>query len=477
MESYVNAESQQSSKDNLAFLQCMRCDRGRSLPSGTSIPERTSANRYKEGVPATTPLPSGRLRWLVVAMLFGLSSASYVERVNISVAAELMMSALSLSKSDMALIFNSFLIGYAIFQVPAGWLGDRFGARRVLGFSAFLWGLFTVLSGLLPGAVLRTAFGTVALLTLLRFLLGIAEASTYPVAARAVHRWMTPARRGSGNSVMLMGSSVASALTAPFVSWSMLRYGWRASFYLTSIAAFAISVVWLSFTRKPPPADHEASVSISTGQTKSAWNLNVILLSLSYMSEGYLLFMFVSWLYIYLVEVRGFSLARGGLVASLPWIAAVIATPLGGVLSDRLSARFGRVQSARVLIMTGYMLSGMLLLAAAEARNGLAAVLALCISLGSLYLAESSFWTIATAIAGTNAGVVSGFMNTIGILGGIVSNAAVPVLLKHYGHDGWIMAFGSGTGMGLLCAALWWLLGKRLSCDELQTDIYPLLHR
>jgi ACS family glucarate transporter-like MFS transporter len=141
---------------------------------------------------------------------------------------------------------------------------------------------------------------------------------------------MTPSRRGAGNSVMLMGSSVASALTAPFVSWSMLRYGWRASFYLTSVAAFAISLLWLSFTRTQP-AEHESTAApMSSRQAGSALNLNVILLSLSYMSEGYLLFMFVSWLYIYLVEVRGFSLARGGLVASLPWIAAIIATPLGG---------------------------------------------------------------------------------------------------------------------------------------------------
>jgi MFS transporter, ACS family, glucarate transporter len=395
-------------------------------------------------------------------MLFGLSCASYVERVNISVAAELMMPALSLSKGDMALIFNSFLIGYAIFQVPAGWLGDRFGSRLVLGVSSFLWALLTVLTGLLPGTVLRTAAGTIALLWLLRFLLGSTEASTYPVAAQAVHRWMTPSRRGAGNSVMLMGSSVASALTAPFVSWSMVRYGWRASFYLTSVAALAISLLWLSFARTPPAADSATAAQPASGHAGSSLDLNVVLLSLSYMSEGYLLFMFVYWLYIYLVESRGFSLTHGGLVASLPWIAAIVATPLGGILSDRLSMRLGRVQSAQILIMTGYMSSGILLLAAAQVHSRLFSVLALCISLGSLYLAESSFWTTATAIAGNRAGVVSGFMNTIGILGGIFSNAAVPALLKHYGHKGWIMAFGSGTGMGLFCAALWWILGKRL---------------
>jgi MFS transporter, ACS family, glucarate transporter len=111
-----------------------------------------------------------------------------------------------------------------------------------------------------------------------------------------------------------------------------------------------------------------------------------------------------------------------------------------------------------------------LLLAAAEAHSRLSAVLALCVSLGSLYLAESSFWTTATAIAGNSAGVVTGFMNTIGILGGIVSNALVPVLLKHYGHQGWLIAFGSGTGMGLFCAVLWWILGQRLSHARLQAE-------
>jgi ACS family glucarate transporter-like MFS transporter len=396
-------------------------------------------------------------------MLFGLSCASYVERVNISVAAELMMPALSLSKGDMSLIFNSFLIGYAIFQVPAGWLGDRFGARLVLGVSSLLWGALTLLCGFLPGRALRTVVGTVVLLWLLRFLLGAAEASTYPVAAQAVHRWMKPSHRGAGNSVMLMGSSVASALTAPFVSWSMLRYGWRASFYLTSLAAFAVSMLWLSFTRTPPTEGEPIAESELTQQAKSPLSMNVVLLSLSYLSEGYLLFMFIFWLYIYLVEVRGFTLAHGGLASSLPWIAAIVATPLGGVFSDRLSGRFGRVQSARMLIMTGYMLSGTLLFAAAEAPSRVSAVLALSVSLGSLYLAESSFWTTATAIAGNRAGVVAGFMNTIGIIGGIVSNTLVPVLVKHYGHQGWTLAFASGTGMGFFCAALWWILGTRMS--------------
>jgi ACS family glucarate transporter-like MFS transporter len=415
------------------------------------------------GVTLLHPITSRRVRWFVVATLFGLSFASYMERMNLSVAAELMMPALSLTKSDLGIIFNSFLLGYAVFQVPAGWLGDRFGSRIVLGLSALAWGVLTVLSGMLPGVISRTAAATVALLVALRFLLGVAEASTFPVGARAVHQWMDPERRGLGSSLMLTGSSVASAFTAPFVSWSMLRFGWRASFYLTSVVAFAIALLWLSFTQAAPPSGQPAPVAPSRRQAGRWLNTNVVLLSLSYVSEGYLLFMFVSWLYIYLVEVRGFSLANGGLVAALPWLAAIAATPLGGFLSDRIAVRFGRIASARILIMTGYTSSGVLLLAAALVHARPLAVLALCISLGSLYLAESSFWTTAISISGSDAGVVSGFMNTIGILGGIISTSIVPPLVKHYGYRGWIAAFSSGTAMGLFSAALWWVLGKRLA--------------
>jgi ACS family glucarate transporter-like MFS transporter len=413
---------------------------------------------------------SQHFRWIIVGMLFGLSFASYVERVNISVAAELMMPSLALSKSDMSLIFNGFLIGYALFQVPLGWLGDRFGARLVLGSSAIAWGVLTLATGFLPGVLFKTAAGMLVMLMTLRFLLGLAEASTYPVAARAVHQWMLPSQRGTGSSMMLMGSSVASALTAPFVAFCMWRFGWRASFYITALVAFAMGSIWFCFARTAPVAtapvmEHSKSPTsqLDSASPRGRWlSVDALLLSLSYASEGYLLFTFISWLYIYLVEVRGFSLVNGGLMSSLPWIAAIAATPLGGLLSDRLTKRFGRFRSAQAIIMSGYSLSGILLLVAAAVHGRMLAVLALSISLGAMYLAESSFWTTATAIAGPHAAVVAGFMNTIGIVGGIASTSLVPLLVKHYGHTGWIIAFGSATAMGMMTALVWWVLGRRL---------------
>ena len=374
------------------------------------------------------------------------------------------MPALSLTKSDMALLFNSFLFGYALFQVPVGALGDRFGARRVLGVSALLWAALTVATGLLPGVAARSAAGILALLWAIRFLLGVAEASTYPVAARAVHQWMPAPRRGAASSIMLMGSSVGSALTAPLVAWSMLRFGWRAAFYLTALVALVVALLWFAVTRNAPTP---AAAAPSEPAPAAPWfNTNVALLSLSYLAEGYLLFTFIDWLYIYLVEVRNFSLATGGLVTSLPWIAAIVATPLGGVLSDFFAARVGRIRSARNLIMTGYGLSGTLLLVAAAVPGRATAVLALSISLACMYVAESSFWTTATTIAGENSSRVAGLMNTVGVLGGILSNTLTPLLVHHFGRTGWLLAFSGGTAVGLLTVVLWWILARRLELQH-----------
>ncbi len=416
-------------------------------------------------MPASSTLPGARVRTLVVTMLFGVTFVSYLDRVNLSIAAEAFMPVLGLTKGDMAWVFNSFLVGYAIFQVPAGWLGDRSGARRVLGWSTLGVGLLTLLTGLLPGSFARSATGTLILLAGLRFLLGAAQAPAFPVTTQAISHWMPPARRGFGNSAVLMGSSVGSAISGPFISWAVVRFGWRTALGLSAIPAFLVAAAWLFFRRElPTPAPNTApSTAPSTASSTKllrAWvTPDILLLSLSYFSEGYLLFMFVSWLYIYLVEVRHFSLLAGGLASSLPWITAIAVTPLGGLAADALTIRVGRVRASQLLIMVGYSLSGILLFVAAYADTRPVAVLALSLSLGALYLAESSFWTVANALDSQRGGVVSGFMNTIGILGGVASNALVPTLVI---HGGWRVAFGSATLMGLGTALIWVVLASRL---------------
>jgi ACS family glucarate transporter-like MFS transporter len=404
-------------------------------------------------------------RWWVMAGLSGFALVSYMARANISIAAALMIPALGLSQVQMGQVFTSFLIGYAIFQVPGGAVGDRFGPCLTLGISALIWSATTLLTGLL--GLLFTGRFAVAFLALwiIRFILGASEATTFPVGNRAVRNWMPPHLRALGNSIMFTGTSIASAITAPVVSRIMTRFGWESSFLVTAMPALVIGLLWLWLARdhpepvassangSPVKADFAATAALPAKPLLALLReRNVALLIASYVSEGYVLFIFVFWMYIYLVDKRGFSMLRGGLIAAIPWITALVLTPFGGYVCDRIARTQGRLMGAKAVIMAGYGLSGLMLFLAAYAPSRAVAVGALSLSIACLMSAESSFWSSAVYLAEGPVGVLSGIMNTAGIAGGIASTSLVPVLAQKFG---WGAALGSGTIMAILCAGLW----------------------
>jgi len=420
----------------------------------------------------TKPTRISVVRWLIAALAGVFAFVSYVQRMNISVAAELMMPELGLTKTEMGQVFSSFLLGYAIFQIPAGQLGDAIGPRITLTIAALVWGAMTILTGLLPKMFVTGSTALLIALAIVRFALGASEAATFPVGSRAIRNWTPPSERAFANAFLMAGSASAAALSAPLVSWLMVRLGWRPAFYVTSLFAFVIAAVWYGISRDDPRDHKWVSQNelelIKPGRDASstkpvAWSeilrdRNLLFLSLSYTCEGYILFIFVFWLYIYLVEVRGFSMLNGGLVASLPWLTALACAPLGGYACDRLSEKRGRFAGARIVIILGYSLSGLLLFAAAELKSAALVIAALCVSIGALYFAEPAFWATAIHLSKERAGAVSGIMNTAGIVGGIISTSLTPVIVKRFG---WLPALGSGAAVGIACAALWVVIGGR----------------
>jgi len=420
------------------------------------------------------------VRWLIAGMVGAFAFVSYIERMNISVAAELMMPDLGLTKIQMGQVFSSFLVGYAIFQVPAGKLGDVIGPRVTLALAAVLWGCATIFTATVANIFVAGGGSLLMALVAVRFLLGASEGATFPVGSRAIRNWTPPRERAFGNAFMMAGSASAAAVSAPIVSWLMLRFGWRPAFYITSVLAFGIALLWYALAtdyprdhRRVSPRELEAIGNFSGEPAHKHSSLpelltdrNILFLSISYTCEGYVLFIFVFWLYIYLVEVRGFSMLNGGLVASLPWLTALVCTHLGGLVCDRISERRGRFAGARTVITVGYGLSGLLLFAAAKLNGRAAAVAALCISVGALYFAEPAFWATAVHLSRERAGTVSGIMNTAGILGGVISTSITPVIVSHFG---WIPALASGAAVAIGCTAMWLLLGgesRRQSIDH-----------
>jgi len=385
-----------------------------------------------------------------------------------------MRSELHLSQVQLGRVFSAFLIGYAVFQAPAGALGDRFGPRLVLTVAATIWGLTTLMAGGLPGVIGGAAWTMVVLLGA-PFLLGIAEAATYPVAVSAVGVWMPLSERAVANSLVIAGMALGSAIIPPVMARVMVASGWRMSLYVTSIPAFLIAALWWWYARDDPArhatVNEQERRAIGAGRVSAAnmpgaagtgprhviyWpllgNRNMVLLSASYFLESYVLAMFVFWFYLYLVDERGFSILKSGALSSLPWIAALILVPAAGRLCDLLSAKRGRRLGRRVVAMTALGISSVLLLWGVHAREPMLAISVLSLSVGFLMSTEGPFWSSAIDISGAHGGTAGGIMNTAGNLGGVAQASLVPLLVQQFG---WIPTLATGSLLGLVSALLW----------------------
>ena len=185
-------------------------------------------------------------------------------------------------------------------------------------------------------------------------------------------------------------------------------------------------------------------------------NRSVLVLCASYFLAGYVLYTFVFWFYIYLVDVRKFSLLAGGGFASLPFVVAGVLSPMGGIACDRATTRIGRLWGRRVTGIAGPIAAALCLVIGARTTHPYFAVAALSLSFGFQMFAESATWSTAMDIGGRLTGMTTGIVNTANNLGGVVSTALMPVLIARFG---WVTALDSCAWVAAAGAVLW--LGVR----------------
>lgn len=412
------------------------------------------------------------VRWQIVAMLVGFSIVSYIERMNISVAAKFMIPDLKLSQTQMGQIFSAFLIGYALLQVPLGMLGDRLGSYRLLSAIAWCWAALTILTGLLPGRLAIPLLGTFGTLFVIRLLLGVTIAGVYPLAARATAIWHPVAGRAFAYSLIIAGVSIGSAVTPPIVASLMVLVGWRQSFYWAGALSIAIAIIWMiaggdspQTHRRVMPAERELiaagqdepSAEPRTPVGRKGWvralrDRSVLVLCLSYFFAGYVLYTFVFWFYIYLVNVRKFSILGGGVFASMPFLAAGLLSPAGGIACDLATARWNQRWGRRITGIVGPLVASLFLLVGARTPHASMAVAALSLSFGFQMSAESAVWSTAMDVGGRLTGMTTGIVNTANNLGGVVSTALMPVLVARFG---WVTALDSCALVAAIGALLW----------------------
>jgi len=375
--------------------------------------------------------------------------------VNVSVAGALMMKELALDQIQMGRVFSAFLLGYALCQVPAGMLADRFGARRVLGIAALSWVAATALMVVAPAP----AAAALPVLLGARFLLGIGEAPTFPAAAQAVSRHVPVAARGRANGFVIAAIGLGSAIAPPLVTAVMVRFGWRAALVASALPALAVACAWLAVKGLPPVvAGRGDAEAAAPAADRSLATRSFALLTASYTLQGYVGYIFVFWFYLYLVDVRKFDLLRGALYASLPWLLSIVSIPLGGAVSDALVKRLGPAWGRRIVPMAG--LIGGAAFLSYGARTPDARVAAVCLALATALVlsVEGPFWAAMMDAAGGRSGTAGGVMNMGSNLGGLVSPALTPILAASIG---WENALHVAAALSVVGGLLWLGVGSR----------------
>ena len=411
------------------------------------------------------PAPT-RTRWVILSLLLLISIITYIDRVNISVTARQMMPALGLTDLQMGQIFSAFVFGYALFQIPGGWLGDRWGARRVLTFAVIWWSIFTALTAIAPTLPVINMIGIMGSLMLVRFLIGVGEAAALPNFNRAVANWHPPQERGLGIGITIGGIGIGSAMTPPITAWIMVNYGWQMAFYLAGALGIGIALLWYWYaTDRPQDHPHvntaEAQLigggSTSTTPPRTPWKSifgtpTVWWIILSYTCLGYVAYIYMSWFYLYLVNVRGFDVLRGAFFASAPFVAMAIFCPLGGWVTDNLVHRHGVNWGRASVGGTGMILAALSIVIGANIEAPFFAIGLLSLGAGWLYFTVGAFWSSTMDLSKQHAGTLSGIMNTGANLGGTLSPTLTPWLADQFG---WAGALGVAAFIAFLGGLCW----------------------
>ena len=425
---------------------------------------------------------TGKLRWFLVFWLFVLSAVSYLDRVNISIAGSSIAEEFHLQQTQLGWVFSAFLIGYALFQTPGGWLADRLGPRRVLTAGVLWWGIFTALTALVSTKIA----GAVLLFVLVRFLLGAGEAIIFPASNQFVSRWIPTQERGVANGLIFAGVGAGAGVAPLFVSYIMVHYGWRSSFWVSAGLGLLVGAVWFAAARDTPEehtrvtaaelkyieenrtAGNDGSAAPQDGKTtwatilrsKEVWGV-----TLSYFCFGYVAWIFFSWFYIYLLKVRGLDLKASAVYSTLPPIAIVTCSLLGGVISDALTASHGKRVGRCSVGVCSLLLAGFFLVLGSHAENARLASVVLSGGAGALYLSQSSYWSVTADIAGRSAGAASGFMNMGAQLGGALTASLTPAIAKLYG---WNSSFHVAAALSVLGALAWLLVDPNRKLAQIQ---------
>ena len=410
-------------------------------------------------------------RWYILVLICVMYLITYLDRVNISTAAPVISKEFGFDKITMGVIFSAFVWAYAIFQVPGGWLSDRFGARSVLATIVTYWSVMTAATAAATGAL---SF------IVIRFLFGVGEAGAFPGATRGMQLWYPRSERGFVQGITHSASRLGAAIAPPLVVLIITNLGWRSVFYICGAAGLVWAVWWFISYRNLPEEhgmvnraelghirgiDEKGQVKEAYIEKKAAsvpWGTllkssNMWAIMCAYFTYVYCLWIFLSWLPSYLVDFRHFTLLKVGIFASLPLFAGVIGDTVGGLATDWLLKTTGNTKFARRSVaIVGMLGCCVFIVPAALTADAYTAVYCLTAAMFFLECTIGPSWAVPMDAGGKYSGTVSGMMNMAGNIGGALSPLVFGFLVQ-YGN--WQAPFIVAAALLVGGSAVWlfWL--------------------
>jgi ACS family glucarate transporter-like MFS transporter len=430
-----------------------------------------------------------RVRWRIVLVLAIVAGVTYIDRLNLGIAAKFILEEYKLSTQSMGWILGAFSLGYAVFHVPGGWLADRYGPGRVLAGAILWFSIFTALTAVAPSLLIVNLLGPVWAFAIVRFTMGLGEAAALPVGNKMMAYWLGEKELAFGTSIFLAGVGAGGVVAPFFISWLIRQWGWRASFFVSGAVGTALAIVCYTYVTSRPedhPGVNAAELGLIHGPGKfekdaASPNTNVsavpwrkILatrsiwaLMISHFCLVYPVYIFFTWFFVYLMKARGITITKASFWASAPFVANVFMVPLWGWLSDRaveqLGKRMGRRSSAWLAIGG----SALLLWSGSQTANNTLALLQLAIAAGFNFAASAVLWTTCNDISAKFSGSISGSMSTFGSLGGWVS----PVLTGYVAAKfGWTAALNLAAAITIVSGLAWFFV----DAEQTITSAEPL---
>lgn len=391
-----------------------------------------------------------------------------MDRICISAASDLIKDDLDISNQMMGYIFGVFALGYAFFQIPAGWLADRYGPKKALSGVVMAWSTFTVLTG--------SAWNAVSMLVV-RFFFGIGEAGAFPGATKAMYNWIPAKERGIANGIFHSGARVGAAVSLFLLPFLIRIVGWRITFLITGLLGLVWVAVWMWWYRDNPAQNKKISKTeldyiekgindgnpltgkLSLGQILTSSNMLMVMFQ--YVASNITFFISFTWLLPYLVSQWG----KGAeIYAPIPLLFGMLAQWFSGWLGTVIYSTGRHVLSRKIPAIAGFSISvlGLILITLLPGTSALAFTLLFSVAVFGVEMTISPSWSLCMDLGGENSGIVSATMNMLGNIGSAISAIIFPFFIASVSIPFFAETTGTANSffvfaalMNLLAIAAW----------------------